>query len=188
MSFSTYSAELQPRVNNLLTATSLDRNDSHSVPFDDPLITLQFTQKNSESYAPLNPFETKIGQMFEPKHLSANKKTTPFSEYFNVIQSWEGYVIETDEERGVFLAHLKPVKGESGDLEAEIYLSEISEDDLPLVKPGAMFYWSIGYIIKSTGTKINASVIRFRRMPTWSKQDIEDAKKQVKSLRELFNA
>lgn len=96
-------------------------------------------------------------------------------------------MIEADEARGIFLAHLKPVGGESGDLEAEIYLSEISEDDLPLVKPGAMFYWSIGYIIKSTGAKINASVIRFRRMPTWSRQDIEDAKKQVKSLRELFD-
>ena len=116
------------------------------------------------------------------------EKITPSSEHFDVIQSWEGYVIETDEEQGVFLAHLKPIKGESGDLEAEIYLSEISEDDLPLVKPGAMFYWSIGYIIKSTGTKINASVIRFRRMPTWSKQDIEAAKKQVKSLRELLDA
>lgn len=82
----------------------------------------------------------------------------PAQEYFNAVQKWEGYVIEVGQD--TFRARLVPIIGEGPDQEAEIYLREMKEEDHTLIKPGAVFYWSIGYLDRPSG-RLRASVIRF---------------------------
>jgi hypothetical protein len=105
-------------------------------------------------------------------------------EYFNVQQKWEGYVIDVGTE--TFLAKLIPIIGEGPQVKAEIYLEEVDEEDLGLVKPGAVFYWSIGYLQKPSGT-YKASLIRFRRLPHFTNSEIESARAEAHKLLDLFN-
>lgn len=106
-------------------------------------------------------------------------------EYFNVKQKWEGYVLEVSQD--VFLARLMPIVGEGSDMEAEIYLEEVDAEDHKLVEPGAVFYWSIGYLIKPSG-RYRASLIRFRRLPPRSKRDLDNARLKAVELMSLFDA
>ena len=99
---------------------------------------------------------------------------------FQTLQKWQGTVIEISPD--TFLAVLTSIDGEEIEQEAEIYLNEVEEEDRYLVKPGAIFYWSIGYLNRPSG-RIRASMIRFRRVPKWSKQDVNAAKNRAESLR-----
>lgn len=105
-------------------------------------------------------------------------------EAFNTLQKWEGYVIELRTD--TFLARLTPIKGEGPDQDVEIYLSEVDAADCALIQPGAIFYWSIGYLDRPSG-RIRASLIRFRRLPVWSQPDLEAAKAEAEKLRELLH-
>ncbi len=104
-------------------------------------------------------------------------------ERFRAIQKWEGYVIDADDE--VFRARLIPLKGEGCEQEAEIFLSEITDEDREMLQPGAVFYWSIGYLEKPSGT-MRASIIRFRRLPTWTAQELTAAETKATELKELL--
>ncbi len=69
----------------------------------------------------------------------------------------------------------------------EIGFENLSEDDLGLVEPGAVFYWSVGLRKTKFGTVSHFSTIRFRRMPLFSRRDLQEAKKASEDLiEELF--
>lgn len=104
-------------------------------------------------------------------------------ERFRAIQKWEGYVIDADDE--VFRARLIPLKGEGCEQEAAIFLSEITNEDRAMIQPGAVFYWSIGYLEKPSGT-MRASIIRFRRLPAWTAQELTAAETKAIELKELL--
>ena len=106
-------------------------------------------------------------------------------EFFQAIQKWEGYVIDVDQD--VFRARIAPIKGEGPEQEAEIYIEEVTEDDRALIEPGAVFYWSIGYLDRPSG-RLRASILRFRRLPAWSKRELENADAGAARLRGLLNA
>ena len=106
-------------------------------------------------------------------------------EYFHVKQKWEGYVIEVAQD--TFRARLVPIIGEGSDLEAEIYLEDVELPDRTLVEPGAVFYWSIGYIVKPSGNRCRASLIRFRRLPPWAKEKLEAARAEAEKLMSLLD-
>jgi len=116
--------------------------------------------------------------VFIPPRLSTPKKK------FRVLQKWEGYVIEVEQD--TFFARLVPIVGEGPDQEAEIYLEEIEPDDRILIEPGAVFYWSIGYSDKPAGRE-RVSLIRFRRLPTWTRRELEIARTKAAKLRDLFD-
>lgn len=64
--------------------------------------------------------------------------------------------------------------------------NEIDERELHLVELGAQFYWHIGY---KQGHKISRqrfSVIRFRRLPQWTKDELESSKQIAKEYAEFF--
>lgn len=63
---------------------------------------------------------------------------------------------------------------------------EFSESDLPVLVPGAVFYWSIGYEYVTGGTKRRVSEIRVQRMPEWSELAIESIKKAGLELYRQF--
>lgn len=83
---------------------------------------------------------------------------------FKMLQQWEGAVTS----RGVdsFWAELVDLTSSTKDREVvELPLDEISADDLAILRPGAVFYWSIGYEINAAGTIKRTSEIRLRRLP-----------------------
>jgi len=103
---------------------------------------------------------------------------------FTVKQKWVGYVTSIEEE--TFHARLLDQTTHGREEEANIYLQEIPEEDLLLLKPGAVFYWSIGYLDDRNGQRHNEGLIRFRRLPTFSRKDIERANHEAEKIRQAF--
>lgn len=102
---------------------------------------------------------------------------------FTLKQKWVGYVISVSDD--AFLARLITMVGEGTEIEAEIYLEEVAERDHPLIQPGATFYWSIGY--NDTSGRQRVSEIRFRRLPPWTREELEIANAEAASIRALFD-
>lgn len=99
---------------------------------------------------------------------------------FITLQRFEGTVLAMRDD--VFLARIIDKTARQPDEEAEIPIEEVMPGDRELVKPGAVFYWVIGYERKSYGQQTRASVIRFRRLPVWSDMDIERARSAAKTF------
>jgi len=132
-----------------------------------------------------------------------NKETAPFKEsgtppivrlktdpsvgdQFVSLQKWEGVVIEIKDE--TFLARLKDLTNEKNpEEEAEFPLEELSPEDRELVAPGAIFYWNIGYLDTRSGQRRRESIIRFRRLPAWSKREIENSKHEASRICDFIN-
>jgi hypothetical protein len=100
-------------------------------------------------------------------------------EFFKAIQRWEGYVLDVTEDS--FRARLMTIEGEGPTQEAEILLEELVQEDRKLVEPGAVFYWSIGYLDRPSG-RLRISSIRFRRLPAWTSRELEKARAEAKEL------
>lgn len=127
-----------------------------------------------------------ISQRFEQKETKAIltvPKLPKSKKTFSSLQSWEGYVIDINHE--YFTARITDLSGEHPDEEIEILLEDISDDDKKLVVCGAIFYWHVGYETEN-GTKKRSSIIRFRRMPRWTKSDFLKAKEFKTKLDQLF--
>jgi hypothetical protein len=100
------------------------------------------------------------------------------------LQKWQGYVLRvTDNFLYVRLVDLNRV---GIDEETEIPIEEISGDDKELIKPGAIFYWNIGYLDSYGGQRSRVSVIRFQRLPSWSREEIDAAKREAGRLQKII--
>ncbi len=100
---------------------------------------------------------------------------------FKPLQQWEGLV--TDVGPDSFWAELIDLNDSTKANEiAEILLAEISPSDRPLLVPGCIFYWSIGYDTSSGGQIRNTSEIRVRRNPIWSRLQLDRMKKAGHAL------
>ena len=103
---------------------------------------------------------------------------------YDVRQKWEGVVKWcTETEFGVVLRDL--THPNAPDEEVTLSLDEVSSEDIPLLQPGAVLYWSIGYEI-SRGQKKRVSTIRFRRQPAWSRREVLRVKERAKQLKEFL--
>jgi len=167
-------------------------DDTFSVPAQDsieipPSEEFLVTERNGDSinqtlrYHPNDgsiTLDADLGQLllFPPE-------PRPVEEYFKALQKWEGVVIEVGQD--TFLAKIVPI-GEGVEQEAEIYIEEVGQEDYVLIEPGAAFYWTIGYLDRPSG-RLRASIIRFRRLPVWTKRDLEVADAKANELRELFD-
>ena len=96
---------------------------------------------------------------------------------FKSLIKWRGVVLKIYKD--CFLGRLVDQDGNSPDEEAEILLSEISDEDLQLIDIGAVFYWSIGYQTNPSGSRIRSSIIRFRRLPVWRSEELSEAQKKT---------
>ena len=105
---------------------------------------------------------------------------------FIPLQVWEGAVIS--KEKDSFTARLFDETNEDeGEKEVEIEYDEISEDDLNLLEPGAIFNWYIGYQESAFGQRERKSTIVFRRLPAWTKREIEEAKGKTQRIKEILD-
>ena len=103
--------------------------------------------------------------------------------YFQPDHTWEGMVLEVRDD--VFRARLVDVENTDLQEEAEIIKSALTDsDDLRLLVPGAIFYWTIGRRISKKRSE-QVSMIQFRRLPEWTNevtkntQGILDTKKDL---------
>ena len=98
------------------------------------------------------------------------------------MQEWEGYVIEVSDTS--FTAKLIDITAHEdvASEEADFPIDEISDADIPLLKPGGVFRWSIGYQRTRGGTKKRVSQIVFRRLPQWTKYNLVEADTLTQNL------
>ena len=108
----------------------------------------------------------------------------PVVDTFETLQLWEGTIIGV---RGTeFTATLADLTNPKLPEETAVFdLDELSDFDLPLAKPGAVFWWNIGYQITRGGTRRKQSQIRMRRMP-WTKRELEKAKAKAREFMQRF--
>jgi hypothetical protein len=105
---------------------------------------------------------------------------------YELLQLWEGCVLCVYEER--FKAKIiDKTDKETPDEEVIIPIQEIDSDDLRLLKPGAIFYWSMRYAKRPGDGKRRESVIRFRRLINLSQTQLKTAKEEALRLEKLLN-
>ncbi len=100
---------------------------------------------------------------------------------FVALQKWEGRVTECLDDG--FRAVLTDITTAGIEERVEFDLDEVSRDDLPLIVPGAVFYWSVGYRDEPTGERSRSSIIKFRRLPGWSVRDLERITDRVTGMK-----
>jgi hypothetical protein len=92
------------------------------------------------------------------------------------LSHWEGVVEKLTE--GGFRARLVPFRNGQADRAAIEYADfsneELTEADLDLIEPNAVFYWTIAKRRNAAGTVTNESLVRFRRLaqPTAYEQQL----------------
>ena len=104
---------------------------------------------------------------------------------FKMLQQWEGVVSEIGDE--FFKAELLDLTDSSKPREiVELPLEDFPDADRPLLVPGCVFYWTMGYLTTDSGQKSRTSDIRVRRNPKWSQHEIESIKKRGEELFQRF--
>lgn len=115
------------------------------------------------------------------------KRVTDLRVRFVAMKEWEGRVTSVDRDADVFWAGLIDLtSGDTQEFEqAEFSFSNVQDYDRDLVRPGAIFRWVIGTRFIA-GTKERSSRVIFRRLPAWSKSDIERIEREADALESLI--
>jgi hypothetical protein len=101
---------------------------------------------------------------------------------FRVYQAWEGTVLDIVDDS--FNARIRDITDPGRpDEMVEMFVEDVDDSDLPLLKPGAVFYWNIGYLEGLGFPRQRTSRVTFRRVPRFlasgtpvlSSQEIRDA-------------
>ena len=180
----------QPDSSTMLPRVITNVEFAKNMPKDQVLSYLVRTPSDSSA---VNLYETLAGQtvdlnglnkasangVHQPKHI-ISLKTAPRQSAFISLQKWEGVVVEVLSDS--FLTRLVDLTRTGPDEEAGFPVDEVSEEDRPLIRPGAIFYWNIGYHNSYSGQRTRTSIIRFRRLPAWTREEIEAAKREAERL------
>jgi hypothetical protein len=97
------------------------------------------------------------------------------------IQIWEGTVIDIDAKGHAINVILNAKKGSIPRHSAKIAMEWVSEQDMDLVRPGAIFYLTL-YKRTLRGTVQNSQELRFRRRPSWSATQIKQIHQTAQDL------
>lgn len=97
-----------------------------------------------------------------PEYIPSGNVYLNLKNGFQAMQKWEGVVEKVASSS--FTAKLTDLESQTTDEEVTISKDDISPEDISLIKENAIFYWSIGYLMKN-GQRIKSSLIRFRRLP-----------------------
>lgn len=89
--------------------------------------------------------------------------------YYTKTQKWLGHVVEVTE--GGFNAILNDLTNGGTDEFGEFSNDEITPEDLKLIKKGAAFYMSFGFV-SINGTRKKESEIRFQRLAEFNEDDV----------------
>jgi hypothetical protein len=93
---------------------------------------------------------------------------------FVTEQRWQGYVatIEGDQFQAVVYDTSEEVELEEV---VEFDRAEVAELMRPLIIPGAIFFWDIGFQIEPSGQRLRQSIISFPMIPVRSKEQRRNA-------------
>lgn len=156
---------------------------------DVPVVGVDDAGTTTAPQAPQDKVDVSAVAQIPPGHKAARivrlprRSALPY--HFEMRQQWEGVVTRVaQDEFSVVLRDLTPAK--AADLEAVLPLEEVSDEDLPLLKEGAVLYWTIGYEHTLTGQRKRVSIIRLRRLPAWTRKDIGRVKEKAAELEKLF--
>ncbi len=106
---------------------------------------------------------------------------SPPQRRFDILQQWEGVVTDIDSD--AVWAELRDLTEFANPAEvAELPLIEFPKADQPLIKPGSVFYWSMGYETSPGGQIRRVSEIRLRRTPEWSQHALDRMKAKARNL------
>lgn len=161
---------------NLINLSSVERHELATVPT--PTIeTSPDTQPHRVSkYSETLTIQTKVKP---PAHMAS--KTLRVDPQTVPIQIWEGTVIDIDAEGHTVNAILNAKMGSIPRHSAKIRMEWISEQDMDLVCPGAVFYLTL-YKRTLRGTVQNSQELRFRRRPSWSATQIKQINQAAQDL------
>jgi len=111
----------------------------------------------------------------------------PLKGSFKMLQQWEGRVVEThgSEFTAIITDKTKP---DVEDQFVTVDTEDITPNDVSLIEPGAVFYWSIGFFDYPGRGRSRESRIRFRRLMGPSKADIARSEKIGKKFAEFFKS
>ena len=104
----------------------------------------------------------------------------------DVLQEWEGYVVEIRGDE--FVAGLVDLTAGSSHEEEEaiIPLTELADDEAAALRPGAVFRWVIGYERDTGELGRRVSQIVFRDPPSLTERDLQQAREWAReTLRTL---
>ena len=112
--------------------------------------------------------------------INMNRNAQSQKDFSNSIQKWIGYVkeIRTDSFTAILNDINNPTTNETADF---IINDDISKEDMPLLKIGATFYWSIGYHVQN-GQRKKESFIRFKRSVPFTEEDVDKIADNAKKL------
>ncbi len=102
-----------------------------------------------------------------------------------VIKIWEGVVKSFDEENGDLNVTLHDRTGALADHQATINVQSIHSQDKDLIKPGAVFYWTL-YRETKRGTIKTIQEIQFRRLPNWTQTQLSQVYADAADLWSTF--
>lgn len=105
---------------------------------------------------------------------------------FEIIQQWEGHIEELDDKLKVFRTRLIDLTSGGTDEYSEFPYDEVDQDDYDLMKPGAIFYYTIGKVKLSSGQIKKDSFLKFKRLPRITQTDLDSVKKQADNFYNRF--
>ena len=97
------------------------------------------------------------------------------------IQIWEGTVESVDYDASVMHVLLDAKWGQIPQHTADIELQWVPDQDLDLLRPGAVFYLTL-FKRTNRGSIENSQELRFRRLPSWSRAQIKKIEEDAVSL------
>jgi len=162
---------------HIIDGSILNSNNYKSTPYNSQYDKINNVNENymEKDYNTPNP--TSINEKFDID-IKNNFMNSFFKRKngFEAIQKWEGVVTCFKKNDKSFTSRLKDLTNGGTDEELIFSVDKINKDDLNLLKEGAVFYFSIGYRI-SNSTKNKDYLFRFRRLPSWTEDEIIDAYK-----------
>jgi hypothetical protein len=144
--------------------------DSAPLPLTAPPASTAPQQNREGMVTTTNLVETPRPEYYAPTIAAA--QTESASADAAVIQVWEGTVLSVDRENKSMVAKLHAKIGAIADHSGEINLEWVADQDVDLVCPGAVFYLTLYKKRRKGGTIENSQELRFRRRPSWSRQQI----------------
>lgn len=110
-------------------------------------------------------------------------------ERFQVLQKWEGRVTSVDHDSGEFTAFLTDkTNPEEPEEQVVLDIDELADNDKERLKPGSLFYWTVGHRFSASGGKTKESEIRLRRLRGFSDTTILSACKYAREMSDLFES
>jgi hypothetical protein len=94
---------------------------------------------------------------------------------FITEQRWQGYVTAVQDHTFLAIVH-----DESPDYSDEIEEVEFDREDVaelmrPLIRPGAVFFWDIGFQVEPSGQRTRQSILSFPMIPVHTQERINQA-------------